>query len=55
MTLKQTVLSLALFYIHGCKSERISNHNGQDNTVHRKVVCSFIEVSEPVLSIFTIE
>lgn len=51
----ETVLSLALFYIHGCKSESSSNHNGQDNTVHSKVVCSFVEVSGPVLSLFTIQ
>lgn len=41
----EIMLSLALFYIHGCKSaSSYSNHNAQDGTVHRKVVCSFVEV-----------
>lgn len=41
----EIMLSLALFYIHGCKSaSSYSNHNAQDGTVHRKVVCLFVEV-----------
>lgn len=45
----ETLPSLALFDIYGCNSESsYPNHNAQNNKVHRKVVCSFIEVFAPV-------